>query len=399
MSVRAVRRPGRAARLARMGESRCGSRRHRASGTKSRAFTGVVPKAFYDLPGLKNAGFHGVEIASKDFSVELWRCAIENGRLSMIVSVRDYLMPRFCLAGCFVALLSGAAYGAGTQEQANARSTGGVQADNSSHASGEAKYRNCPRGFYSGPRPDRVHYTKDRFFWVVTPEFAAQFCMPTEYVSTELKGAEAIAYELVRDPSGEVICSRVDKKEVCSDGGGVHSFEVYYKTGEFPRRREENYMHLADMQSLILISRTLQESKDLESRVRASPVIGARSVFNPEQFGLQSVFEGKIAWPLGTLYSDIYYREALTGLDYVRLRGASGFSKNPGYQKSGTKKFVITVRKEPDPSAGKASWKMEMSEWARVIEIPKSMVDRIILRDMESGVDGADISRRFLSGG
>lgn len=91
----------------------------------------------------------------------------------------------------------------------------------------EAQYRACPMGYYSGPRPGRSRYTKDEYLWVVTPAFAAEYCMPTEFVDPTLKGAEAIAYRPVQD--GAEYCDFGGSKESC-DRGTSHGFEIYYKS-------------------------------------------------------------------------------------------------------------------------------------------------------------------------
>jgi len=75
--------------------------------------------------------------------------------------------------------------------------TAATTATTATSADPEAQYKSCPEGYYSGPRPGRVRYTKDDYIWAVTPEFAAAYCMPPEYVDKTLKGAEAIAYKPV----------------------------------------------------------------------------------------------------------------------------------------------------------------------------------------------------------
>lgn len=61
----------------------------------------------------------------------------------------------------------------------------------------QAGYESFPVGYYGGPRPGKSRYTKDDYLWMVTPEFGAAYCMPTEFVDATLKGAEAVAYKLV----------------------------------------------------------------------------------------------------------------------------------------------------------------------------------------------------------
>lgn len=58
----------------------------------------------------------------------------------------------------------------------------------------DAKYRTCPSGYYSGPQPGKARYAHNPFMWVVTPEFAKRLCLPDAFISTELKGAEAVAF-------------------------------------------------------------------------------------------------------------------------------------------------------------------------------------------------------------
>ena len=63
----------------------------------------------------------------------------------------------------------------------------------------KAKYQNCEGGWYSGPRPGKARYAKDPFLWVVTPEFAKRFCMPPEFVSTDLKGQRPWLFALSKN--------------------------------------------------------------------------------------------------------------------------------------------------------------------------------------------------------
>ena len=103
---------------------------------------------------------------------------------------------------------------------------------------GQARYQNCPSGNYAGLRPGKTRYTKDPWIWAVTPQFAAEFCMPPEFISVELKGAEAVAYKMVQDQD-EIVCGWGGKAEVCSPGT-EHRFEIYYKTGSNPKELDEN---------------------------------------------------------------------------------------------------------------------------------------------------------------
>ncbi|MBX9868509.1 MAG: hypothetical protein K2X63_01810 [Burkholderiaceae bacterium] len=63
----------------------------------------------------------------------------------------------------------------------------------------EPQDQNCSEGSYSGPRLGRVRYTKDTFIWVTTPEFAKKFYMPEEFISSELKEAEAVVFKIIEN--------------------------------------------------------------------------------------------------------------------------------------------------------------------------------------------------------
>lgn len=249
------------------------------------------------------------------------------------------------------------------------------------------KYQNCPDGYYSGPRPGKARYTKDKWLWAVTPEFAKNFCMPPEFVSTELKGAHAVAYKLSENLNEE-ICGWGGNASVCNTRV-EHRFEVYYANKAIPKQREMTYSHLANLSSKMLIT---QSSKGFDAKIKSvqvKPRIGAMSPFYSQQLGLQSVKDGKIAWPLGTLLPEIYYEEVFEGIDFLALEGGSGFSRLEGWQKSGARKIVISVRKDGGGSDIKAprSYQMALSDFALVIELPQSMADQVIANDQARGIN------------
>ncbi len=255
-----------------------------------------------------------------------------------------------------------------------------------SDAEVRAKYQDCPNGYYSGPRPGKTHYTKDKWVWVVTPEFARNFCMPPEFVSTELKGAEAVAYKLVEDQDEER-CGWGGNAEVCGRRT-EHRFEIYYRNGTIPKQREVPYFHAANLPSKMLITESEKGFQAKLKSVKTKPRVGALGPFYSQQFGLQSIADGKIAWPLGTLGPEIYYEDIYEGIDYLALEGASGFSRLEGWIKSGAKKFVITVRKDSGGDYSKRrSYEMPLSDFALVIDLPQSMVDRIIANDQARGLN------------
>ena len=215
----------------------------------------------------------------------------------------------------------------------------------------QARYQNCPRGNYAGPRPGKSRFTKDPWVWAVTPRFAAEFCMPPEYISTELKGAEAVAYRMVQEQD-EIVCGWGGNAEVCNPGT-EHRFEIYYKTGAIPKERDTPYYSPGKVPSAMLITSSPSEFDNALRRGRELRRPGAASAHANGQFGLMSVRGNAFAWPLGSMYPALYFQEAFMGLDVIALEGASGFSKNQNWIKHGSRELVITVRKVPDPAAGK----------------------------------------------
>ncbi len=254
-----------------------------------------------------------------------------------------------------------------------------------SEAEVKAAYQNCPSGYYSGPRPGKTHYTKDKWVWAVTPEFARDFCMPPEFVSSELKGAEAVAYKLVEDQDEER-CGWGGSSEVCGKRT-EHRFEIFYRNGTIPKERQVPYFHGAHLPSAMLLSTTEREWASKAKSLKTKPRVGALSPFYGQQFGLQSVSNGKIAWPLGTLSPWIYYEEVFNGIDYLAVEGASGFSREDGWVKSNAKKLIISARKPTDPNDRRGALETPLHDFALIIELPQSMADRVIANDLARGIN------------
>ena len=90
--------------------------------------------------------------------------------------------------------------------------------------------KECVEGNYTGKQSGRVPHFKEEYIWAVTPAFAKRFCMPEEYVSTDLNGAEAIAYRY--KPSEVELCRDVEGKEVCGMRTHSHWLEIYVSNTE-----------------------------------------------------------------------------------------------------------------------------------------------------------------------
>jgi thiazole/oxazole-forming peptide maturase SagD family component len=128
-----------------------------------------------------------------------------------------------------------------------------------------AKYQNCPGGWYSGPRPGKARFARDPWKWVVTPEFAKRFCMPEEFVSTELKGAEAVAFRLMRK-GDEENCGFGGNPNACW-GETVLRFEVYIRSDvKLPKLHEGRYYQVARLPSRQVIGRSMAEWQAMDER-------------------------------------------------------------------------------------------------------------------------------------
>jgi hypothetical protein len=257
----------------------------------------------------------------------------------------------------------------------------------------EQQYKGCSNGYYMGPRPGRVRYTKDPWIWVVTPEFAKKFCMPAEFVSTELKGAEAIAFKINVD-NDEEICGWGDRVEVCSGRKNLR-FEIYIKNSiKIPKERDLAYYNSAALPSHFLITPSKIETQAAMARAKSSPRVGVLDVFENQQVGLQGVKDGKIAWPITTLYSETYFREVYDGLDYMAFHGQVGQLNKPRMEKLGINNFVISFLPLHDQSMTLEGRKI--SELPHVITLPRSFMEKVRARDKAPGLGMEELGKRAL---
>ena len=254
-----------------------------------------------------------------------------------------------------------------------------------------AKYQSCPNGYYSGPRPGKARYTKDNFLWVVTPEFARKFCMPPEFVSSELKGAEAVAFRIVEE-ADEERCGWGGREEVCSRGKELR-FEIYIRSGLLPKERDVPYYHPAQLPSAMLITESKKEFDATLRRATLKPRLGAVGPFETSQFGLNGFRDGKVVWPIATLYAELYYEELFGGIDYLAVQGLTGRFTNSRMEALEVKRFFIVVRR---PGDGKNSDGRSVDEFAHVIELPERFTDQVQTADKTRGLNIEELGKRAL---
>jgi hypothetical protein len=259
----------------------------------------------------------------------------------------------------------------------------------------KARYQSCELGFYHGAQPGKVRYVKDRYIWAVTPEFAKKFCMPQEFVSHELKGAEAVAFKLVPGGFGEN-CGFSGKAEVCAQGVDLR-FEIYISRDvKLPVKNEVDFyygrMHRYDSYSLIGHSdATAQMGRE---RWKRNPTPGAIPRFETNAFGLAGIQGDKVVWPITTLYLDEYRGKLYDGsIDYIAVQGQTGNFKNERRLRMGIKEFVIVMR---DLDDRKVSNDRPLHEYVHIIRLPVAMSDLIQTMDNARGDDWEALGKKAL---
>lgn len=239
----------------------------------------------------------------------------------------------------------------------------------------KARYRNCPRGYYSGPQPGKARYTKDHYIWAVTPAFAAKFCMPKEFISTELKGAEAVAYRM-RVDDYEESCGFGGRAEVCTKPRG-HWFEIYYPSGLLPKEHDVPYYHWPLMPSALLISRTAQERGFGAKTARDKPRQGAIRPFPGDSFTVLAM-RPQDHLAIGHVGPRIHYQGVFEGLDYLAIEMAPGFTHEQHWKARASREFAIAMTK----SDNKLSYyQIRREDFAVLISLPARMADAVINND------------------
>jgi hypothetical protein len=248
------------------------------------------------------------------------------------------------------------------------------------------KYRTCEGGWYSGPQPGKARFTKDPWLWVVTPEFAKRFCMPEAFVSSDLKGAEAVAFRL-KTKDEEVICGLAGNSSSCYEEV-VMRFELYIDSKtKIPKRYDGTYFQRPHIPSGMLITTTSETDKKRRQDLKLKPRDqAATSILDINQVGLLGVSGSRVSWPLSSLFQETFYAQIYPGLDYFAFEGSTGSFKNSRMTAMGIKKFVIAFRELNDPEKfdGKA-----VSEFAHVIELPYWYSEKIAEIDRAKGFDAA----------
>lgn len=268
-------------------------------------------------------------------------------------------------------------------------------ADNSkplTEAELRAKYQNCPEGYYSGPRPGKRRYTKDDYLWVVTPEFAAAYCMPPEFIDKELKGAEAIAYKPVQE--GAENCGFGGNREVCGRRT-AHGFEIYYKSSlKLPSASDTKYnyraFYMLPSSKHLVGPNEPQTPKEASAWVDERP--GAQRKFTG--WGLVGAKGDKPVWPIAAYREIQYIEELLPGYNYTSIEGSMGFFTNPRMEKLGADQFVLRLNK---PGEQRDDELLDLrTDYAHVIYLPKAFVEKVRVVDKQGNQAFQELLRKAM---
>lgn len=274
----------------------------------------------------------------------------------------------------------------------------------------EKQWQSCEAAHYNGPREGRRQYTLDNYIWVVTPDFAKRYCMPEHMVSSELKGAEAIAFRMV--DGADMDRCRVDDqgKHHCSKQSRAR-FEIYLPQNLnlpaanpsvrfYENRRDTSAWNLSDHTPIS------QSKSNLYHKGLYTPPPGTvprfRNIFaHPDpghNFGL--VFfhrtSEKVKWPTAPLW-EVGFRESATpGMDMLILENNLGF--NYGAELMHYKANKI----EPGDTAGRYAIVMDKrneqrkdsdripADYVHVIYLPHSFAMQVRDTAMKSGSNVID---------
>ena len=257
----------------------------------------------------------------------------------------------------------------------------------------KAKYQNCEGGWYSGPRPGKARYAKDPWLWVVTPAFAQKYCMPPEFVSADLKGAEAVAFRLLSKGDDEN-CGFGGNPNVCA-GEVVLRFDVYVKSDAMlPKAHDGRYYQSSILPSAKLIGNTPRQWEFLREQTRRKPELALKPHFDGHQIGIEGVKNGKVAWPIVSLFEETHFGGIFEGIDYYAFEGSTGFFENPGIRQNNVTRFVISFLPKGFKYDGPNIKGISVANFSHVIEFPEAFTDKISEADRTRGRNVADLARR-----
>ncbi|WP_152564881.1 hypothetical protein [Cupriavidus metallidurans] len=258
----------------------------------------------------------------------------------------------------------------------------------------KARYQSCSDGYYSGPRPGRTRYTKDDYVWAVTPDFAKRYCMPPEFISTELKGADAVAFHMVKE--GAEQCGYGGQKEVCSRRQAL-GLEFYFSSAiKLPSISDTKFstraLYMVEMSAHVVTDK--RPYANSQQWLDDKP--GGQNKFTPNSMGLVAVKEDKAIWPVAAFGEMMYIEDLLPGYNFLSVEGNAGNFEHPGLRKLDPKRFAFVMRhpwqgSPPPPPA------LALADYSYVIELPQSFIEKMRVQDGEASMTARDLFKRATS--
>lgn len=272
----------------------------------------------------------------------------------------------------------------------------------------EKQWQSCEGGYYTGPREGRRNYSFDKYLWVVTPEFAKRFCMPSSMVSAELKGAEAIAFRMVDGADSDNCGVDEDGKAHCTENSTAR-FEIYLPTSLklpaanpqvrfFEGGRTTSSWNIADNTPLSQAKHVLYPKGQYQIPPGQLPRFG-NAYAHPDpghRFGLIYAHEGQGRWPVSPLWEVGFRGDLFKGMDLLVLENQLGVffgfemdqykaSKVQQDTKQGQYLIVMDRRDSQQPGSKQSSEKEIPSGHAHVIYLPHEFGQQVRQVAMKQG--------------
>ena len=274
----------------------------------------------------------------------------------------------------------------------------------------EKQWQSCEAAHYNGPREGRRQYTLDNYLWVVTPDFAKRYCMPEHMVSSELKGAEAIAFRMV--DGADMDRCRVDDqgKHHCSKQSRAR-FEIYLPQNLnlpaanpsvrfYENRRDTSAWNLSDHTPIS------QSKSNLYHKGLYTPPPGTVPRFgnafgHPDRgytFGLWFMPIGQLPWPTGSLFEVGFRESAVFGMNMLILENNLGFNYGAelNHYKANrivpgdpTGRYVVVMHKRDAVTVNKDD-KQIPEDFEHVIYLPHAFAMQVRDTAMKSGSNVID---------
>lgn len=237
----------------------------------------------------------------------------------------------------------------------------------------------CEKGQYAGPRSGASVYTKDRFVWAVSREFAAEYCMPKEFIDDELvKPIRAVAYRIIEDLD-EQRCTAARGPSSCR-GMFAHSLEIYYGHGAFERNSTQRTYSPINVSSHFLIAERYEVRKRRIARGELDSPQTSR-VFLYGQFVLSAITDGNSQPLLGAFSLRGFHEFFLDDTDFVSIAVPRGFGDMNDWKSSTDRTLYILVDYPKNISAAPSRSHRSISSYQWSIRVPRRIQSAMINED------------------